>query len=361
MAESDPEAGAPIDKDAIDPELVKLKRARPKIGVITAAGIVFLAALSLIKLNPDRRFGASDAEPSRVTVSDVLADNVGLDRYVTIEAEPMVSHAIRVTLAKGNTGYRVAPVRATDDKLWIVLPGDGWEAPSHFSYTGRLRKLSDLPIHHAVSDYADDHPRPTFATAKALRAGFAGGSVIVVGGGTVKPADSAEVAFDIIDPNASLIVASYVERFPDATAWTKALDAAQIAPISTKAGAEQVRFEVAAPVAAVAAKLEQAGLVAAHVEAVSKHYATTWGQLRTSPPSGLSMGTATIPDSQVDLVGLYTGRGVPSDAYALITDERPTDYWYVLPIAIAVAVIGLIFAWALVRAVRRDLLPARAA
>jgi hypothetical protein len=368
MAESgseEPEVGAPVAKDAIDPDLVKLQRARPKIGVITAAGVVFLAVLSLLKLNPDRRFGASDAEPARVTVSDVLADNVGLDRYVTIQAEPMVSHAIRVTLAKGNTGYRVAPVRASDDKLWIVLPGDGWQAPSNFSYTGRLRKLSDLPIHHAVSDYADDHPRPMFATAKALRAGFAGGSVATVGGGTIKPADGDQVAFDIIDPNASLVVASYVERLPDATAWAKALDAAQIAPTSTKPGTEQVRFEVAAPAAEVAAKLEHAGLVAAHAEAMPKHYTTTWATLRTSSPSGLivasATGTATIPDEQVDLVGLYVGRGVPSDAYALITDERPTDYWYVLPIAVAVAVIGLIFAWALVRAVRRDLLPARAA
>jgi hypothetical protein len=204
-----------------------------------------------------------------------------------------------------------------------------------------------------------------FATAKALRAGFAGGSVATVGGGTIKPADGDQVAFDIIDPNASLVVASYVERLPDATAWAKALDAAQIAPTSTKPGTEQVRFEVAAPAAEVAAKLEHAGLVAAHAEAMPKHYTTTWATLRTSPPSGLivtsTTGTATIPDEQVDLVGLYVGRGVPSDAYALITDERPTDYWYVLPIAVAVAVIGLIFAWALVRAVRRDLLPARAA
>src|SRR5262249_39663134 len=149
----------------------------------------------------------------------------------------------------------------------------------------------------------------------------------------------------------------------DAAAWRQALDAAQIVPTSTKPSVEQVRFEVAAPVAEVAAKLEHAGLVAARVEAVPKHYATTWAAIRTSPPSGLIVasgtGTATIPDDQVDLVGLYVGRGVPSDAYAVITDERPADYWYVLPIAIAVAVIGLIFAWALIRAVRRDLLPAR--
>jgi hypothetical protein len=62
MAESgseEPEVGAPVAKDAIDPDLVKLQRARPKIGVITAAGVVFLAVLSLLKLNPSRRASPS--------------------------------------------------------------------------------------------------------------------------------------------------------------------------------------------------------------------------------------------------------------------------------------------------------------
>ena len=64
-----------------------------------------------------------------------------------------------------------------------------------------------------------------------------------------------------------------------------------------------------------------------------------------------------IPDVQLDLVGLYVARAIPSDAYALITSERPPDYWHVLPVTIGLALIGLVFAWALVRAVRRDLLP----
>jgi len=278
-----------------------------------------------------------------------------------VTAEPMVSHAIRVTQAKGNTGLRVTPIRGTDDRLWLVLPGDGWEHPVGFAYTGRLRRLSELPVDSAVKDYSDDHPRPMFATAKALRAGFADGKVAIVEGGTVKPADGDAVAFDVTDSGASTIVAASVDRLPDAAAWTTALKAIDIVPTATDAGRDQVRFEVALPVATVNAKLEQAGLLAARVEAIPKHYTTTWGALRASPPAGLTVGTTTISDAQVDLVGLYIQRGIPSDAYALITEERPTDYWYVLPITVAVAAIGLIFAWALVRAVRRDLLQARAA
>jgi hypothetical protein len=58
-------------------------------------------------------------------------------------------------------------------------------------------------------------------------------------------------------------------------------------------------------------------------------------------------------------VGVYTARAIPEDAYALLVGELPDDYWYVMPITVTLAIIGLLFLWALVRAVRRDLLPTR--
>ncbi|HEX7746798.1 MAG TPA: hypothetical protein VF462_16250, partial [Micromonosporaceae bacterium] len=123
----------------------------------------------------------------------------------------------------------------------------------------------------------------------------------------------------------------------------------------------QVRFTVAATVAATTTRLQNAALFAARVEPITRHYQTTWATLRRSPPAGLDVGGATLPDEQIDLIGLYVARGIPHGAYALITGESPDDYWYILPITVALAVILLVFAWALVRAVRRDLLPARAA
>jgi hypothetical protein len=74
MAESTSveEPGAPVAKDAIDPDLIKLKRAPSKIGVITAAGIVFLCSVFLWRLNGDRKFGG-DGEAKAVTVQQVLA------------------------------------------------------------------------------------------------------------------------------------------------------------------------------------------------------------------------------------------------------------------------------------------------
>ncbi len=365
MAESpSSEPGAPVAADAIDPELIKLKRARPKIGVITAAGIVFLCAVFLIRLGPDRRFSGSGSEPTKVSAADIVDGKVGLDQLISVDAEPLVAHAIRTTQAKGSLGLRVAPARGTGDRLWIVLSGDGWEPPTKAAYVGRLRKLDDLAFAKSVEDYAAEHPRPVFATAAAVRSGFATGKLATLTGDAVTVGDGDQVALDVIDPNASTIVASFNERLPDTGAWNTALAAAGITVSETgtpDVALGQVRFGVPAAVTATTEKLEHAGLWAARVEPVTHHYQTTWATLKTSTPAGLNVGaSAPIPDTGIDLVGLMITRPIPSDAYALILGEHPADYWYVMPITVGLALIGLVFAWALVRAVRRDLLPTRA-
>ena len=361
MADSSPEPGAPIPKDAVDPELIKLSRPRPRIGVITAAGLVFLSVFFLLRLNPDRRFGGATEEPAKAAVADVLAGKVADDAYVSVEAEPLVAHAIRTTTSKGSLGLRVVPARGTGEHLWIVLDGDGWGAPSLGSYTGRLRKLSELPFASAIADYAAAHPRPVFAAASAVRAGLQSGKVATVTGETVSVAAGDRVALDVVDPNVSVIVCALNERMPNAAAWTKALGDAGITPNGApQATTEQARFEVTGSASALAQKLQAASLFAARVDPVTRHFETTWGALAGSSPAGFTINGTTIPDGELDLVGLYVARGIPSDAYALITGEKPADYWYVLPVAIALAVIALVFAWALVRAVKRDLIPTRA-
>jgi len=366
MAESpSSEPGAPVGPDAIDPELIKLKRARPKIGVITAAGIVFLCAAFLVRLGPDRRFGGSDKEPTKVAVADVVDGKVGLDQLISVEAEPLIAHAIRTTQAKGSLGMRVVPTRGTNDRFWLVVSGDGWEPPARDRYVGRLRKLDDLAFAKSVQEYAAEHPRPVFAAATAIRAGFANGKVATLTGDQAAVADGDAVALDVVDPSTSTIVASFNERFPDAGAWNKALADAGITvaqPGTPDTALGQIRFTSSGSVATTTEHLEKAGLWAARVEPVTHHYETTWATLKISTPAGLNVGSSTlIPDGQVDLVGVMVTRPIPSDAYALITGEQPDDYWYVLPITIALALIGLVFAWALVRAVRRDVLPTRAA
>jgi len=356
--------GAPIAHDQIDPDLVKLARPRPKVGMITAAGVVFLCIMFLVRLGPDRRFAGSSTEPAPVAVADVLAGKVDTDKLVVITAEPLVSHAIRTTNAKASVGLRLVPARGAGERLWLVVSGDGWEAPAQAGYVGRLRKLDELALAPATREFAAAHPRPVFATASAVRAGLATGTVTTVAGHQVTLADGDPVALDVVDPDAATIAASFNDRLPDTAAWQKALGAAGITPAIPGApdtALGQIRFAIAAPVSTTTTRLEAAGLWAARVEPVTRHYHTTWGGLRKSPPAGLDVGGSVLPDAQIELVGLYVTRGIPGDAYAVVTGELPDDYWYVMPITISLAAILLVFAWALVRAIRRDLVPARAA
>jgi hypothetical protein len=356
------EPGAPIAKDAIDPELVRLKRSRPKIGLVTAAGLVFLCGYFLLRLTPDRRFSGQAAAPDRVSASDVLAGKVDSERFIKLDdAEPLMSHAVRTTTAKGTLGLRVVPVRGSAEHLWIAMTGDGWEQPSQGAYSGRLRRLGELPFAPSVKDYTRQHPRPMFATAAQVRGAFTTNKLASVSGDAITVADGDHVAFDVVDPDAAVIVGTLTDKLPSAEAWTTALTGAGLAVTSKSSlSTETVRFDVKAPIATLSSSLEKAELWAARVEPVTHHFETTWGALRASPPTGFAVDHATIPDAQVDLVGLYVARDIPSDAYVVLVGEHPEDYWYVLPITVVLAGIGLLFGWALVRAVKRDLLIPRA-
>lgn len=354
----DPMQREKVGSKNVDPDedLIKLSRSRPKIGVLTAAGVLFLAIFFLLKLNPDRRFAGHGDTPAKVGIADLAAGKVDSDAFVGVPGEPLMAHAIRVGPEKKSLGLRVVPLRGSGERVWIVLSGDGWENPTMDAYVGRVRALSDLPFAGAMEEFLAEHPRPSFATASAVRAGFQSNQISTVAGDTVTVRDNDKIGFDVTDPNAAVVVGTYNDRLPNLAAWQKALTDAGIAVTTGRDDKERVYFDVNAPgaVASIATKLEAAGLWAARVDAVTHHHDTTWRALKQSGPAGFTVAGLTIPDPQLDLIGLYVVRAIPSGAYAVITGEKPQDYWYVLPVEILVGVIALIFAWALVRAVRRD-------
>jgi hypothetical protein len=356
------EPGAPIPKDQVDPELVRIARNRPKIGMVTAAGVVFLSLFFLWRLNPDRHFAGATAEPTRVTLDDVVAGKIGADTNIVVDADPLMSHAIRASTQKGNLGLRVVPARGTSQKLWLVLPGDGWEKAATKGYVGRLRPLADLPFYDTITSFLASHPRPLFAPAAAVRAAFSTGKVKTVAGDEISVRDTDRIAFDVNDTGAATVTCTFNERHKDISECAKALgDAGVTTSGGPTPGGEQASFPITAEnaLATTRTKLETAQLWGMEVEPVTKHYETTWGALKTSPPTGFMVGNIVVAGDQLDLIGFYVSRQVPAGALALITGEHPTDYWYVLPVTIVVGLIALLFAWAFVRAVKRDLLPAR--
>ncbi|HUS32728.1 MAG TPA: hypothetical protein VMZ53_29710 [Kofleriaceae bacterium] len=356
--EKDP--GAPVPKDAIDPELIKLARKRTKFGIITCAGIIFLALYFIVKLSSDRRFSGDDESPATATPADIAAGKVEDEQLVMVQGEVVMAHAIRVGAEKKSLGLRVAPLRGTNEKVWVVLDGDGYAKPTMGSFTGRLRELDDLPFASTVRDYAKAHPQAVFATASATRAGFAANKITTVSGEQVEVRDSDRVGFEIVDPTAATVVCTFNEKHETVDACSKELRDAGIPTTATpRTGREQAYFDVTNmenAVAAMTTKLEAAKLWGTRVDPVTRHFETTWGKLKTASPAGFTVETTTIPDAQIDLIGLYVVRGIPADAYAVILGEHPQDYWYVMPVTVVLAIIALLFAWALVRAVKRDLL-----
>jgi hypothetical protein len=358
-----PEVGAPIPKDQIDPDLVKLARTRPKIGVITCAGIVILSFLFAHRLNGDRKFSSSET-PQQATVADITSGKIDTDAFIAVETQPLRAHAIRAKSNQIGVGLRVVPARGSSDKFWLVISGDDWQQPVDGAYQGRLVKLADLPFADAVTAYAASHPRPVFAKLPDVRAAFSTGNLTTVTGDSATVADGDKVAFDVTDPSSALIVATFNERFPDAKTWSDALVAAGITDIQlakVPVGADptqQVRYLVKLPnaVAELPKKLADATLWAARVEQWTAHYDTTWGELKASPAGSIKVGADIIPDAEIDLAGFYVDKNIPADAYALIANDRPAEYWYVLPIMVLLLLLGTLFVWVLVRSVKRDFL-----
>ncbi|MBZ0236727.1 MAG: hypothetical protein K8M05_30645, partial [Deltaproteobacteria bacterium] len=170
------EEGAPIGKDVIDPELVSLRRAAPRIGIVTAAAVVLLCVVLMVRMRHDLAFARGGDAPTAVSVADVVAGKVADDSYVTIDAPLDRDAAVRTRVTEANAGTRVVPVVGSADKLWVALPGDPWSPYQHDEkLTGRLRALADVRFADAVAGHVARHPAPRFVTGEELRKARLGG------------------------------------------------------------------------------------------------------------------------------------------------------------------------------------------
>jgi hypothetical protein len=355
------EPGAPIPKDEIDPELVSL-RPRTQIGMVTALSVVAFCVFLSLKLWPDFRF-AGEGGPREVTVAELAGGKLGVDSHVTLAADLERAAAVRVKQSPGVPGLRVVPVVGGGDRVWVVLDGDGWAVPREGGrYTGRLRRLSDLPFAGSFLSYVKKHPAPRHVTAEELRRAIGARSTELtsVTGDSFAVADDDIVEIVSVDPDAVIVAASFGERQPDIETWTAALSGAGlIEPFAAPRTADDdmVWFDVERPGAlATASKaLEASGLWAARVEPVTRRDRASWRQVAVSD-SGVTVGAATLPWSIVDVAAIHAARPVPGDPWLLIAGESPDRYWYVRPLYIVIAIFAVLFAWALVRTTRRELL-----
>lgn len=360
--------GAPIGRDEIDPDLVKLRRAAPSIGTVTAAAIVILCVALMVRLRADFAFAREDARPRPVTVADVLAGKVAADGFVTLDAPVDRVGAIRIRASEATAGNRLVAARGTSDRLWIALPGDAWGPYQHDDkVTGRLRRLSDVRFAGPLASALLRNPAPRFITGEELaRARKTGATTVtLLDGTTLALGDADEVELQVADPGAAIVVAALSPGRPDVATWTTALVAAGVlaeGATPTSATDDLARWSVRRPdaVASIQSALDDAQLWGARVEPATTRVRTPWKQLAVSG-AGVTGPNGVIPWSAIDVVGVWAPRTVPAGAWVVLADEQPSDYWYLNAVFGGLALLAILFAWALVRAVKRQFLDKTAA
>ena len=363
----DDDAGRPIDRDAIDPELIVLPRTRTTIGPLLSISIVVFCVYIMFRMYPDLRFSLQGESPRSFDSAAALlgSDELVADRFVRLRAIPDRSYAARVTASKAAPGSRVAPAQGTGGNLWIMLDGSVWTAGIHYEevYTGRLRRLRALPFAGALRRHlAERPPAPRFVQPAPARAALAAdaGTVTTPAGDRVPVAGDTPVRVYEAAGDAVHIEAVASERQPTAEAWAQALaDIGLVPPGTQPAGGSPDgpitfwRFSAMVPGGADAAqaRLEEAKLFSASVVPVKAEHQTTWGQL-ASQGDDLIIAGKSVPWDRVDWISLSVARTLPQGAWVLLVEEHPETYWYVLPLFVVLGIFASLFLWALIRTLR---------
>jgi hypothetical protein len=295
------------------------------------------------------------------TKADKLADDTFVELAVPIER----SRAVRVRQDMGSSGMRAAPVAGTNNALWIAMTGDGWgPAVPGAAFSGRVRPVDAVPFADAMRAHVAANPIPAFATLEQARAAFASGELATVSGDKVRVAPGDAVEIEVPVPDQAELLIRFNEKLPSPAAWVTALEAAGISASAMRDITEyKARVDVKAPdaVAATTAKLAAAKLYVPEVNPVRKTVKTTWGELAKAGAGPITVGGETFDDARIDLVQVAVKRTIPEGARLLLVGEVPEQYWYVLFLSIALALLGAMAVWAFVRAIKRDYLTARPA
>ena len=361
------EPGAPIGKDTLDPELVSLRRPAPRIGMVAAAAVVALCLVLMVRLRHDFAFARAGGTPRTVTVAELVAGKVGADSFVTVTAPADSAAAIRAQVTLANPGQRVRPVAGSDDRLWVAEPGDEWGPARHdHVVSGRLRSMSAVRFGGPVAKALARGAWPRFISgaelSRARQASASGGELRLVDGGSLTIGGDVEIELWLPDPGQVVVVGTFGSRLPDVKAWTEALAAAGV----ITQGVEPIsktdllaRWLVHQPDAMAWAnqKLEAAQLWSARVEPAPVRVRAKWSELVVGA-DGVNVpgrATAAIPWSAIDVAAVWAPRTMPAGARVILAGEKPADYWYLTPVYIGLSIITLLFAWALVMAVRRQL------
>jgi hypothetical protein len=356
MAEQDDldaHPGRPRGRDEVDPDLMVLPRPRARIGWLLAVSVLIFCGYFMWRLRADLAFSRADDEPRRLA-GVAEAASADPESFVAIDAMPDRAFLLRVFASEASDGHRLAPVLGSRDRLWIMFEGHHWDAAAAYDevYRGRVKRLGDLPFYDDLVAHLETMPAvPRGVEVSEAQTAHESKAAEVkdIGGDVIKLAPTTPLTISERVKGQVNVTAFRTDTQPNEAAWRAALEAGGI----ISPGAELVSsskdtwtFRVGSPEGAdsVAARLVAAKLLAARAEPFDRTHRTTWGQV----------AALAVPWDSIIAIAVETRRTAPADARVIVTTEHPGDYWYLIPVYLLFAAFALLFAWALVRTLRRE-------
>lgn len=368
--ESRAETGAPAPDDALDPELIALPRARPRVGFVVSLSVIVLSVFLLIELWGDFEFARQDRATEYDSAAALLEDG-GSHHFVSAPVIPDFAAGVVVRKSKGSFGHRLHPVLGTAGRLWIMTHSLHWHASPAYDlrYRGRLATLGELPFWGDLADdWLDRPPSQRVVPVSALREALASGAaeVEVAGGDRVPLSGEHPLEIAQLVPGEVAVTAYYTDEYPDERSWTLALEQAGLDIESDRAqgqgpSGETFLYRVRHPdgADAVTEILRGKKLYATRAEPVVEVHRAAAGALRASN-DGLELpGDEVLPWDSIDLIRIAAAYPLDPDARVLIASDRPDEYWYVYPLIVLLALSALLFLYVLARPVIAELRPRR--
>lgn len=366
MAESPDTAkrppGAPYP-GGVDPELIALSRPRARVGPVLGVSIIALCVYLIAAMWADLTFSLGGSDPSELAGWTELVEGDHDNAFVSVTAPPDRSFAAQLAAGKtGVGGHRMMPVQGSDDRVWLYTDSNPW-SPSAVQYderyTGRVRRIDDLPFSDTLRAYlAAQSATPRYVEPARVREALGAGADRIEdpAGGVITVQPGAPVAVVATVPGQIELLAMSTDDRPDAASWELALANAGVLAPGERAvgGTEQVfRFLLRTELGLdeLRAKLAAAQLFAVTARPVTVRRTATWAELE-STAQGLRVRDELAPWDDIVSITVTVRHALPAGAVVVLTDEQPGNYWYVLPLAIVLALFAALFAWGLVRTFR---------
>ena len=150
----EPEPGAPIPADAIDPDLLRLSVPLPRRHPGLAVAVLIVCGLLVFRLRTDLRYAMQASEPRDVGAAVQAAKGGALassiDGFVSLAGIPDHRNALAFDPKGGRPRQHVFRLLGTGSRVFVTAAAAG-QPPYRERWNGRLRRFDELSFFETVA------------------------------------------------------------------------------------------------------------------------------------------------------------------------------------------------------------------